>query len=114
MLDAFLEMLAAERGAARHTIDAYRRDLADFAAFLRARSEALATAGGDAVRAYLEHLSVCGLAAATAARRLAAIRQFYRFLYLEGRRGDDPTTHIDTPKLGRRLPKLLEEEGSRP
>ncbi len=110
MLDAFLEMLAAERGAARHTIDAYRRDLADFASFLRARGEALATAGGDAVRAYLAQLAERGLAAATSARRLAAIRQFYRFLYLEGRRRDDPTTHIDSPKLGRRLPKLLEEE----
>ena len=110
MLDAFLEMMAAERGAARHTLDAYRRDLADWRAFLIGRSGELAAADGDAIRAYLAAMAERGLKPATAARRLAAIRQFYRFLYLEGRRADDPTMHIDTPKLGRRLPKLLEEE----
>jgi integrase/recombinase XerD len=109
MLDAFLEMMAAERGAARHTLDAYRRDLADFRAFLTRRGGALPTAGGDDVRAYLAELAGAGLRPSTTARRLAAIRQYYRFLFLEGGHGDDPTTHIDTPKQGRRLPKLLEE-----
>jgi integrase/recombinase XerD len=109
MLDAFLEMMAAERGAARHTLDAYRRDLADFRAFLTRRGGALPTAGGDDVRAYLAELAGAGLRSSTTARRLAAIRQYYRFLFLEGGRGDDPTTHIDTPKQGRRLPKLVEE-----
>jgi len=110
MLDAFLEMMAAERGSARHTLDAYRRDLADFRAFLGKRGRMLATAGGDDIRAYLAQLAGAGLMPSTTARRLAAIRQYYRFLFLEGRRGDDPTTHIDTPKQGRRLPRLLEEE----
>ena len=110
MLDAFLEMMAAERGASRHTLDAYRGDLADFAGFLSRRHGTLPTADGDAIRAYLAHLAEIGLAASTTARRLAAIRQYYRFLYLEGRREDDPSLHIDTPKLGRRLPKLLDED----
>ena len=107
---SFLEMMAAERGAARHTLDAYRRDLVDFRAFLARRGLDLAGADGDAIRAYLAHLTDLGLRPSTAARRLAAIRQYYRFLYLERRRHDDPTTHIDTPKQRRRLPKLLEEE----
>ncbi|MEK0083608.1 site-specific tyrosine recombinase XerD [Benzoatithermus flavus] len=110
MLDAFLEMMAAERGAARHTLDAYRRDLADFAGFLTRRGGALPEATGDDIRAYLADLAARGMRSSTTARRLAAIRQYYRFLYLEGRRRDDPTTHIDTPKQSRRLPKLLEEE----
>jgi integrase/recombinase XerD len=110
MLDAFLEMMAAERGAARHTLAAYRSDLADFHRFLATSGGESGTATGDQVRAYLATLAAQGLRPSTAARRLAAIRQFYRFLYLEGRRDDDPTTHIDTPKQRRRLPKLLDED----
>ncbi|MFL5331773.1 MAG: site-specific tyrosine recombinase XerD [Geminicoccaceae bacterium] len=108
MLDAFLEMMSAERGAARHTLDAYRRDLADFAAFLGRRGLAPVTASADDIRSYLADLADAGLVPATTARRLAAIRQFYRFLFLEGRRQDDPSAQIDRPKQGRSLPKLLE------
>lgn len=109
-LDAFLEMMAAERGAARNTLDAYRRDLADFGSFLAREGKEPAAAGGDDIRAYLARLAGLGLRPSTAARRLAAIRQYFRFLYLEGRRADDPTTHIDTPKQRRQLPKLLDED----
>jgi integrase/recombinase XerD len=108
MLDAFLEMMSAERGAARHTLDAYRRDLADFAAFLGRHGLAPVTATADDIRGYLAGLADAGLLPATTARRLAAIRQFYRFLFLEGRRQDDPSVQIDRPKRGRSLPKLLE------
>jgi integrase/recombinase XerD len=108
MLDAFLEMMSAERGASRHTLDAYRRDLADFAAFLGRRGLAPVTASADDIRSYLADLADAGLVPATTARRLAAIRQFYRFLFLEGRRQDDPSAQIDRPKQGRSLPKLLE------
>jgi integrase/recombinase XerD len=110
MLDAFLEMMAAERGAARHTLEAYRRDLADFQSYLAHHGTELRGASGEQIRAYLAELAGLGLRSSTAARRLAAIRQYFRFLYLEGKRFDDPTTHIDTPKRSRRLPKLLEEE----
>jgi integrase/recombinase XerD len=110
LLDAFLEMMAAERGAARHTLDAYRRDLADFRGFLARRGRELPAATGDDVRAYLAGLADAGLLPSTTARRLAAIRQYFRFLCLEGDRADDPTTHVDTPKRGRSLPKLLGED----
>jgi integrase/recombinase XerD len=109
-LDAFLEMMAAERGASRHTLDAYRRDLADFRGFLARRGRDLPAATGDDVRAYLAGLADAGLLPSTSARRLAAIRQYFRFLCLEGDRADDPTTHVDTPKRGRSLPKLLGED----
>ena len=105
--DAFLEMLAAERGAALHTLDAYRRDLADFADSCRARS--IAEAGAEDVRRYLARLDSAGMSPRTAARRLSALRQFYKFLLGEGMRDDDPTARIDGPRLGRPLPKPLGE-----
>lgn len=109
MIEAFLEMMAVERGCSRHTLDAYRRDLADFAAFLAPRRLAPDRAGAEDVRAYLAHLDSTGLAAATAARRLSTLRQFHRFLHLEDVRGDDPTATVDGPRPMRPLPRLLDE-----
>ncbi|MEO8715959.1 MAG: tyrosine recombinase [Acetobacteraceae bacterium] len=106
-IEAFLEMLAAERGAARNTLIAYRADLDDLAAFARVP---LAAAGAEALLAYLAEMHRNGLSARTAARRLSAMRQFYRFLLSEGVRADDPTAVLDSPKLGRRLPKYLTEQ----
>ncbi len=108
-LESFLEMLAAERNAARNTIEAYRRDLVDFAGFLARRGEALDTAGASAIRDYLAQLDKAGMAPRTVARRLSALRQFIRFHVAEGLRDDDPLALIDSPRQGRVLPKLLGE-----
>ncbi len=108
MLERFLEMLLVERGAAANTLAAYRRDLLDFAAFLGGEAR-LAEASAREVRAYLVALEGRGLKASTAARRLSALRRFYRFLYLEGVRKDDPTVGIDRPRLPRPLPRYLAE-----
>jgi len=102
--ETFLEMMAAERGAANHTLDAYRRDLEDFGNFIGSAPELAQTAD---LRDYLSHLTARRLAPRTAARRLSALRQFFHFLALEGRRADDPTLGIDAPKLGLSLPKFL-------
>jgi len=102
-------MLAAERGAARLTIDAYRRDLADFAGFIAASTLPIEAADADALRRYFAGLARAGMAPRTTARRLSALRQFHRFLLAEGVRADDPTTALDAPRLGRPLPKLLGE-----
>jgi integrase/recombinase XerD len=104
---SFLEMIAAERGAAKNTLDAYRRDLSDYLQFLRERGTRLVKAGTSDVRAYLVALESRGLMASSAARRLSALKQLHRFLYAEGHRGDDPTTVISGPKQGRPLPKTL-------
>ncbi len=103
-------MLAAERGAARLTIAAYRNDLDDFAGFLAASGIALEAADADALRRYFAGIARAGLSPRTSARRLSALRQFHRFLLAEGVRGDDPTSVLDAPRLGRPLPKLLGEE----
>ncbi|HMK81262.1 MAG TPA: site-specific tyrosine recombinase XerD [Xanthobacteraceae bacterium] len=107
LIDLYLDMLAAERGAAANTLEAYRRDLEDFAASLAKRAGALAVADGEAIRRYLAGLTGRGFSAASVARRLSAIRQLYRFLYAEGLRKDDPAAAIEGPKRGRPLPKVL-------
>jgi integrase/recombinase XerD len=108
-VEAFLEMLAAERGAARLTLAAYRGDLQDVAAFLLPAGVALEAAKTEDLRRYLAALEKSGMKPRTAARRLSALRQFYRFLVLEALRADDPTAVLDAPRLGRPLPKLLAE-----
>jgi integrase/recombinase XerD len=108
-LEAFLEMLAAERGAARLTLAAYRNDLIDLAGFLAAGDVAVEAAGTEDLRRYFAAVAKARLSPRTAARRLSALRQFYRFLVLEGVRADDPTSVLDSPRLGRPLPKLLAE-----
>ncbi|HEY1932897.1 MAG TPA: tyrosine recombinase [Acetobacteraceae bacterium] len=108
-VEAFLEMLAAERGAARNTLMAYEADLADFAAFAGTRGCAVAGTDGAVCAAYMGGLAKAGLSARTAARRLSALRQFHRFLLREGVRTDDPTSLLDTPRLPRSLPKYLSE-----
>jgi integrase/recombinase XerD len=112
LIELFLDMVAAERGGAKNTLAAYARDLADFAAELGAAGRTIAQtsiidASTDDLRAHLNSLSKRGFAAASVARRLSAIRQLYRFLYAEGRRGDDPSAVIEGPKRGRSLPKVL-------
>jgi len=109
-VEMFLEMLVAERGAAANTIESYRRDLGDFAGFAKAQGEDPSQADVSLIRQYLKHLDGYGLAPRTQARRLSALRQFFRFLYGERLRADDPTTVIDSPKIGRALPKYLSED----
>ncbi|MEA2879804.1 MAG: integrase/recombinase XerD [Hyphomicrobiales bacterium] len=107
LIDLYLDMLAAERGAAANTLEAYRRDLSDFSADLGRHGGTVAAANSDAIRDYLGRLSGRGFSAASVARRLSAIRQLYRFLYAEGNRKDDPAAAIEGPKRGRALPKVL-------
>lgn len=106
-LALFLDMQAVERGGSANTLEAYRRDLTDFETFLTGKGKALDLADTDAIRAYLADLSLRGFKSATVARRLSAIRQFYRFLFSEGERDDDPSAILEGPKRGRPLPKVL-------
>jgi integrase/recombinase XerD len=110
LIELFLDMLAAERGAGPNTLSAYGRDLADFSAYLAARGRPVARAATDDVRGYLGQLSRRGFAASSVGRRLSAVRQFYRFLYAEGHRPDDPAAILEGPKRGRTVPKVLSIE----
>ncbi len=102
-------MMSAERGAAANTLASYERDLADFSAFLAGGGESLSKAGPEAVRGYLVDLDRRSFAARSVARRLSAIRQFYRFLFTDGIRADDPTGTVAGPRQGRAIPKVLSE-----
>jgi len=108
-IEAFLEMMSAERGASDNTLASYRRDLEDAAKTLSGAWGGIAGAPTDAVRRYLEGMAAEGYAASSQARRLSCLRQFYKFLYAEGLRGDDPTGTIDSPRLGRPLPRTMGE-----
>ncbi len=104
LIEAFLEMLSAERGARANTLEAYARDLADAHEHVKG---ALAGAGAEAIEDYVAGLTKRGLAPATARRRISALKQFYRFLLQENLRADDPTSRLEAPKRARSLPKTL-------
>ena len=108
-VEAFLEMLVAERGAARNTLLAYAADLGDLAAFAAARGVGAAALDEAALGGYLAGLASAGLGPRSTARRLSAIRQFHRFLAREEMRADDPTATLDAPRLPSSLPKYLSE-----
>ena len=107
LVELFLEMIAAERGAAVNTLEAYRRDLAAYAGALAAGGRTPLDATTEDLRRYLAGLEASGFKATTAARRLSAIRQFHRFLVGDGKRADDPSQILEGPRQGRRLPKIL-------
>ncbi len=109
ILDRFFEMLVAERGVSPHTRLAYQTDLAGLAAFLATRSRTLADAVEADLTAFFAHLAQQQMAPRTAARKRAALRQFYRFLFAEGVRLDDPTAGLDAPRQGRSLPRVLSQ-----
>ena len=111
-LDSFLEMMAAERGAAGNTVAAYRRDAEDLLQFLATLPDwpTLANVEDRHIRLYLASLAARGLSTRTVSRRVAALRQLFGFLIAEGVRGDDPFARIDPPRRGRPLPSLLNED----
>jgi len=103
----FLEMQAAEKGAARNTLDAYARDLEDLAEFLDGLGRPVDEATPADLTAYVGHLASEGFATATRARKISAVRQLYRFLMVEGILDEDPAAGLSGPKLARALPKTL-------
>jgi len=110
LIESFLEMMSAERGAAANTLDAYGRDLEAYGAHLEAAGAQFLGADAGHVRGFLAGLDAAGAAASTQARQLSAVRQFHRFLFSENLRADDPTSVIVGPKAGRPLPKTLSVE----
>ena len=106
-ITAFIDMMAAERGAAKNTLQAYQRDCDDLAAFLSAAGSSLRKADTDLIRAWLADGQARGLKASSAARRLSSARQLFRFLYAEGRRSDDPAARLSGPQREQSLPKIL-------
>lgn len=107
LVDSFLDMMSAERGASPNTLAAYRRDILDFAARCVGSRTSLKEARREHVRLFLESLATAGLKASSQARKLSALRRFYGFLYGEGIRRDDPCGAVEGPRLSRPLPRIL-------
>ena len=110
LVDSFLEMIIAERGATKNTVEAYSHDLLVFTAHLQDRKESVIGASNETIRKYLAKLTKNGLSTSTQARHLSALRQFYRFLQSDDRRLDNPCENVDSPKAIRPLPKTLSQK----
>src|SRR6185295_18859932 len=107
LVESFLDMMSAERGASANTLTAYRRDILDFALMCARERSDLKSATREHVRRYLESLSAAALKASSQSRKLSALRRFYAFLYADGIRRDDPCGAVEAPRLSRPLPKIL-------
>jgi integrase/recombinase XerD len=107
LAQAFLDMIAAEQGAAKNTLVAYARDLADYESGLARIGKTAINAATCDIRVYLSLLAQRGLKSSSSARKLSSIRQFHKFLAADGYRSDDPALIIEAPRRGRRLPKIL-------
>lgn len=109
-IEAFLDTLRAERGAADNTIEAYRRDLEDASEFLHANRSSLVDAGERDLSAFVRDLHERGMSAATVSRRLSALRRFFRFQLGDNERQDNPTSRLDGPTMRRDPPDVLSRE----
>jgi integrase/recombinase XerD len=109
-IEAFLDMMSAERGASQNTLEAYRRDLAAFDAFLAREGASARLAGREDIKRHLAHLARSRVASSSQARKLSVLRQYYGFLYADGLRKDDPTSAIDAPRRAQPLPKVLSQK----
>ncbi len=107
LVELFLDMQAAERGAGDNTLSAYRNDLDDLSAYLHTADRTILDATTDELRGFIASLAKRGFKSSSLARRLSAVRQLYRFLYAEEKRVDDPAAVLEGPKRGRSLPKVL-------
>ena len=109
-MDAFLDHLLVERGLSHNTVDAYARDLVQFASFAAGRGVALAAATGSDVLGFLKLQRTSGRSARTVARRVSSLRGFYRYLLRERLAPADPLARLDSPRLWRTLPRMLTRE----
>ena len=109
IVEQFIEMLIAERGASANTSAAYFNDITNFEVFQNNAGQNLAGATTDHVRSYLRHRTEIGANSRTISRNLSVLRQFFKFLQSENIRSDNPALNVDGPKAARSLPKLISE-----
>ena len=110
LIDAFLEMMSAERGAAKNTLEAYGRDLKDYGEFLVGQSASFDRVSSDQIRSYIASLNAQGFATTTVQRRISAVRQIHQFLFAENLSHENPADIIESPKTARALPKVMSHE----
>ena len=109
-LASFVDYLKVEKGLARLTVAAYSADLLQFAEFLEGRRRNLVSARRDDVRDFLDRLFANRVDGRSVARKLSALRHFYKYLLLDRMVEHDPTLNLDTPRQWKVLPKALSRE----
>lgn len=107
LINEFINYLSVERGLAMNTLESYGRDLRQYSQYLEQDAASLDGASRQTIVNYLMHLQRQGKATATIARRLAALKAFYQFLVRQKYVAADPTVNLESPKLEKRLPKVL-------
>ena len=107
LVEAFLRWMTVERGRAKNTVSSYRRDLAKYVAFLQSRSSDVMLATNEDVEAFIRSLQASGEAAASTARRLAALRMLHAYLVAENIRDSNPGAHVEGVKVSAGVPKPL-------
>jgi len=110
LIDRFLDAIWMERGLSQNTLAAYRSDLNKLAQWLTTQARTLKTVKREELLAYLAHCVAKGMHARSTARILSSVRRLYQYLVREGVLAEDPTAHIESPRLGRPLPKSMTEE----
>lgn len=106
-IDSFLEMMTAERGSSKNTIDSYSRDLTELYHFLKNRKVSPEEATTSDIREFFEQQANFTHCASTIARKLSSIKQFYKFLTNDGIMPNNPVLVIDSPKIAKKIPKYL-------
>ncbi len=109
-LQGFLEYLLVEKGLSANTLEAYKRDIRKLLQYLKEHNIELAAVNRDTLAAYIYHLKKLNYTPATIAREIASLRAFFRFLNIDGIIDTEPTANIETPKIAKKLPKVLSEE----
>lgn len=111
IIQNWIENISAQTGAAQNTLQAYQNDIQNFAQILKENgNKQLVNATSDDIHKFLIHITQKGLRASSQARKLSAIRQFYKFLFQEGIKDDEPTQILKAPKTKRALPKIMSEK----
>ena len=111
LVDQFLDSVWLESGLSANTLSAYRADLKNVATWLSVQGTELETVNRAQLLEYLAHCVRLGHSPRSSARRVSTLRRFYRYLAREGLLESDPTTGLDSPRVGRPLPKTLSEKG---
>jgi integrase/recombinase XerD len=109
-IEHYIDAMWMERGLSDNTLSAYRRDLSQYQQWLEARQSSIIRADRADLQSYLGACLKKGQSQRSTARFMSCARSFYRFLLREGRLQVDPTLDVDSPKLGRPLPKSLSEQ----
>jgi len=108
IVKSYISYLAGARGFSLNTIDAYEGDIKQFTGFVASRGRKIKQIDRPDITAFIQYISKLGVATTTLARKISSLKNFFKFLIEEGLIKEDPTLAIESPRIVRRLPSVLE------